>query len=880
MSLEKERIKEIIYKGDFWQEWGPYLPEREWGTVRECFSSPEQAWKYTTFDTARVRNYLLGEDGIFGWCERSGRLCFSMSFWNGVDSILKERFFGLSALEGNHGEDVKEYYYYLDAVPSFSYAKALYRYPCEAFPYDKLISGNQSRSCYDPEYELLDTGVFDNLNYFDIFVEYAKGSPKDIAIQITAWNRSKETKPLHIIPQFFFRNSWQWSWLLDRIDRKPQIYYGGANHVVFSDSKLGEYRLECGEGTGNVLPQLLFCENESEFDSQSENGIFSKRQREAFTQRIIYNNSEFLSLNNRGTRVAVWYVFSVPAHSSVSVQLRFSSISEMSSEPTGEKCTHLLELRRKECDAFYDEILPKKIDNSEKTIMRQAYAGLLWTRIFYSLPIKDWLHVANQLGYHEKHRRFEPWRQLCVSDVLSVPDKWEYPWFASWDLPFHLIPTARIDPAFCIKQFQLFLSERYQNTTGQIPASEWNFSFVNPPVMAWGINKVMTLLERLHFSANIDDLYNTFLLDALCGLYSNLIWWTNLKDTDGKTLFENGFIGLDNFCLLEKIPEQEHTIEESQAVFWTPFLIGNILELACNVAIKYPLFEKIAVRLCHYFIKSIDLLQGNNGLTFWDENDSFFYPLLRVEGKEFQLPVRAFSGLVPLFGIVHLPLHSLPELSKVVEGLLNTHKYLSAFSKTFCCKDTGNTYIAISCITDQQRDALLKYALDESEFLSPYGLRSLSRYHREKPLYVHTSRRHYEIKYCPGELESRIFGGNTNWFGPIWFPLNYLFIHSMDKLGLSHSEFKYTSSQQFENYSFHNIADELRSRLLTLFKKNSQGCIPSMETFYRYNNIFSCEEHLLFYEYFNGDTGEGIGASHQTGWTALIAEIIQELANQ
>jgi len=878
MGSEKNRLMGIIKNNELWQEWGPYLPERQWGTVRECFASPEKAWEYTTFETAKKYNYLCGDDGIFGWSDRSGRLCFALSFWNGSDPFLKERFFGLNALEGNHAEDVKECYYYLDAVPSYAYAKALYRYPCESFPYEKLLSENQSRSCFDPEYELLDTGVLDNSQFFDIEVEYAKGSPKDIAIRITAWNRDNNPRPLHIIPQFWFRNTWQWSSLLGKIERKPQIYGGGASHIVFIDAHLGEYRLEVSAGEGETLPQLLFTENESGFvGCQDKDNPNSPSSRDAFTQHIIYNNSEYISKENKGTRVGVWYALPIEPHSKVSLQLRFSSISEIPPEPIGESCDALIEQRKQEADEFYQEILLPTINPPERDMLRQAYAGLLWSKIYYKLSVKEWLNVYNNLQKFTTHSSFNNWKHLNANDILSIPDKWEYPWFASWDIPFHLIPMFRIDPIFAIKQLQIFLSPKFQSPTGQIPSSEWNFSAINPPIMAWGVNKIIQKIGQMNFDIPREDLYSLFLIESFCSLYANLTWWANLKDKEGKTLFNKGLIGLDNFSILEKTSDNQKRNEESQSIFWTPFFIGNLVEIACKGALIFPYFEKIAIRLLHYFIKATEILQNNEPPYLWNETDSFFYPVFNIEGEKSQYPIRSFSGLVPLFGVARLPVYALPELSAEVEKLIKSKILTDSFYKRYKDSQTGNDSIFLSCITEQQRNALINYALNESEFLSPFGLRSLSRYHREKPIYIHTSRQRIEIKYCPGELESKMFGGNTNWFGPIWFPLNYLFLDSMDKWGSIYGDLKISVPCWKRNMTFKDIAQEIRQRLRNLFVPNSRGEIPSLglSRYFKDNPLWN--NYYLFFEYFNGDTGEGIGASHQTGWTALITEIIHEL---
>lgn len=877
MGIEKNRLMGMCKNNEPWQEWGPYLPERQWGTVRECFAPPEKAWEYTTFETAKKHNYLCGDDGIFGWCDSKGRLCFALSFWNGSDPFLKERFYGLNAIEGNHAEDVKEYYYYLDAVPSYAYAKALYRYPCDTFPYKKLLIENQSRSCSDPEFELLDTGVLDNSRFFDIEVEYAKGSPKDIAIRITAWNRSNEIRPLHIIPQFWFRNIWQWSSLIGQIERKPQIYGAGANHIVFTDGKLGEYRLETGEGEGGVIPTLLFTDNESSIVGSYNKSDSLKYSRDAFTQRIIYNNSEYISKENKGTRLGIWYSFQIKPQSKVSLKLRFSAISEIPLEPTGETCNILIEQRKKEADEFYDEILPKDITSSEINIMRQAYAGLLWSKIHYKLSVKEWLNVLNNLNSWTTHNSFESWKHLNADDILSIPDKWEYPWFASWDTPFILISMYRIDPLFTIKQLKIFLSFNYQSPTGQIPSSEWNFSAINPPVMAWGVNKIAKKIENPKLDIINEDFYFAFLIETFCSLYANLIWWANLKDKEGNTLFNKGLVGLDNFSILEKIPDNITRDEESIAIFWTPFFIGNLLELACKISAKYPSFEKIAIHLLHYFIKATEILQCNRLPSFWHETDSFFYPILNVEGEKSQYPIRSFSGLVPLFGISCIPIYALTELSEELEKLIRSKVLNDSFYKKYIDSNTHQEFVLLSCITEQQRDALLSYAMDESEFLSPFGLRSLSRYHREKPIYIHTSRKHIEIKYCPGELESKMFGGNTNWFGPIWFPLNYLFLDSIEKWKEPYKDKKITLLKINKEMTFRDISQEIRKRLKNLFLPDIHGEIPALGSISHLKDNSLWNKYFFFFEYFNGDTGEGIGASHQTGWTALITEIIHEL---
>lgn len=875
MGAETDRLRDLLRGVAEWQKWGPYLPERLWGTVRECFANIEEAWKYTTFESAHKSNYLTGDDGLFGWCDSLGTLCFSFAFWNGEDPILKERFFGLSGTEGIHGEDVKEIYFYLDAVPTYSYARAMYRYPCERFPYETLREENSKLMLFDPEYEIIHSGVFDTDNFFDIYIEVAKNTPSDIIIKVTGFNRSSESKSLHIIPQFWFRNTWIWASLLEKFERKPSLYKASPNQIVFAHPKMDEYRLEVVSVNPSVNHQFLFIENDAYPENLQSFLSVPRTKRDAFTQAIIYNNNEFLSDRSKGTKVGIWFNFSIYPQSSATIILRLSSIKELpTNQPTSDS-ENILSLRKLECEEFYNEILPNKLNSEYKKILRQAYASLLWTRIFYNLNIEEWLKILHKIAPNIIIENFEKWRNLKANHVIAVPDKWEYPWFASWDLPFILIPTVKIDPLFALQQMELFLSNQYQSPTGQIPSSEWNFSSVTPPVLPWGINKIIEKIQVYH-PDKTQSLLEGFLKNVFCSVYTYLIGWLNQKDSKGKTILEEGLVGLDNLQIIDRYLNNRLISEDSQALFWTPFLISNVLELALDLVEKHPMLESLIIKLLYAQKRCLELLQSRGKYKYWNDEEGFFYPFLRVEENEFQLPIRNFSSLLPLFGITFIPQSISREIEKHIEKLFIKDEFLAKFILPFTNPLTNKPTYALVTTNLQQTKKILSYALNEAEFLSNFGIRTLSRHHREKPLYISTPHVHYEIKYCPAELESRMFGGNTNWFGPIWLPLNYIFIDYLEKLHLCYPDFQIEGeiNDTLKGKNFHEIAQEIRKRIIELFTPNVHGIIPALSNWSRFRGKKLWQDYYLFYEYFNGDTGEGIGASHQTGWTALISEIL------
>ncbi|MCX8064633.1 MAG: hypothetical protein N3G21_05605 [Candidatus Hydrogenedentes bacterium] len=877
MGAEIDRLRDLSEGAVDWRKWGPYLPERLWGTVRECFANNQDAWHYTTFETAHQRNYLTGDDGIFGWSDSSGSLCFSFAFWNAKDPILKERFFGLGGTEGIHGEDVKELYFYLDAVPSYSYARAMYRYPCDEFPYGLIKEENYKLMIFDPEFEIVHSNIFDRENFFDIFVEIAKNTPSDIIIRITGFNRSSEPKPLHIIPQFWYRNTWIWASLLERFERKPSIHKAGPSQIVFSHPKLGEYRLEIVSTTPSVIPQFLFSENDAYPENLQKFLNLPRSRRDAFTQAVVHNNSEFLSDRDKGTKVGVWFNFSISPHSSAVVTLRLSSIQELPSNPPIEDSDNILMCRKLECEDFYERILPTELKSEYKNLLKQTYAGLLWTRILYNLNIEEWLKILHKVAPNIVNENFEKWRNFKANHIIAVPDKWEYPWFASWDLPFILIPTAKIDPQFAIEQIELFLSNKYQSPAGQIPSSEWNFSSITPPVIPWGINKILEKIQTSTVETK-QHLLNSFLKNIFCSIYTYLIGWLNQKDSKGRSILEDGLIGLDNLQIIDRYIENRLISEDSQALFWTPFLISNVVELAFNLIGELPLLEPLIIRLLHILKQSILLLQSQGRYKYWNEEEGFFYPIIRVEDKEFQLHIKNFTSLMPIFGITLVPKNLSHDIEKCIEELFVNDKSFAKFVKLIQNPLTNkDTYVLLS-VNESQIQKVLSHALNESEFLSNFGIRSLSRLHRKNPLYISTPHTHYEIIYCPGELESRMFGGNTNWYGPIWLSLNYIFIDYLEKLHLCFPDYRFEedSNEPLKGKNFHEIAQEIRKRIIDLFTPNAHGIIPSLSSWNRFRGQKLWQDLYLFYEYFNGDTGEGVGASHQTGWTALIAEIVLE----
>ncbi|GAB5412012.1 MAG: glucosidase [Chlamydiales bacterium] len=839
---EFKRLEENKEKKAYWKKWGPYLSHRQWGTVREDYSKDGDAWNFFPFDEAQKRCYRWGEDGIGGISDNHQRLCFSFAFWNGKDQILKERLFGLSNPQGNHGEDLKEYYFYLDNTPTHSYMHFLYKYPQAAFPYEDLIRVNGERSQEEREYELIDTGVFEKDRYFDIFLRYGKEGDEDIAIELEVCNRGDEQAEIHLYPTLFFRNTWSFR----DGGAKPKIVRKG-NCLVATHETLGEYSLTFPEGG-----KALFAENEM-------------------------GKKEFKE-GNEGTRAAVEYVFSIPGKSSQKLQLRFAK-----EESDLKKIDAILAKRKEEADRFYEEIIPDCLDDEHKKIQREALAGMLWNKQFYHYVVEEWLKgdpvIAPVSEERKKGRNFD-WPHLYNDDILSVPDKWEYPAFFSWDSSFHALPLALVDPEFAKRQLMLLVREWYMNPNGQLPAYEWNFNDVNPPVHAWATWRVYKIEKKQTGKGDLQ-----FLESVFQKLLLNFTWWINRKDLGGKNIFQGGFLGLDNISIFnrsEQLPPGT-VLYQSDATSWMGMYCLNMLTIALELARENPTYEDMASKFYEHFLYIADAINFTVGDTnpLWDEEDGFYYDvLIHPDGTCQHLKVRSLVGLMPLLAVTTLK----PEVFEHATGFNKRMEWFISHRQDLCekiaCMKTegeGGRRI-LSIVTPERLKRLLAIMLDEEEFLSPYGIRSLSKCHEKHPYSLKIDGHYYTVDYEPGASTGKLFGGNSNWRGPIWYPMNVLLIESLQKyhhyLG---DDFKVefpTGSGNLLN--LWDVAAELSKRLISVFTRNEQGNRPvfaNREKFQKDPHF----DHIHFHEYFHGDTGRGLGASHQTGWTGLVAKLIQQL---
>lgn len=856
-----------------WHQWGPYLSERQWGTVREDYSATGEAWDYFSHDQARSRTYRWGEDGIGGISDQFGRLCLSIALWNGEDPILKERLFGLTNSEGNHGEDVKELYYYLDAAPSHAYLKMLYKYPQKAFPYADLVA-NGRRDKSQPEYELLDTGVFDDDRYFDVFIEYAKAGADDILLSVTAHNRGDQPAPLHLLPQLWFRNTWRWS----HDAEKPTISLGETGYLIAEHPKLGRYYCYLdGEFTA------LFCDNETNsarLYGQPAQGY----PKDAFHDWVIDGNKQAVNPTQNGTKAAGYFSFEVPAKGQVQVRLRLTATHH--AQPFAD-FDAVFAARISETDAFYAQkhaaIPDDDADNDARQIARQACAGLIFSKQFYHFDIPKWLDgdpCEPPPPQNRQHGRNKNWPHFNAADIILMPDKWEYPWFAAWDLAFHCVAMAEIDIAFAKHQLLLMTRVWYMHPNGQIPAYEWAFDDVNPPVHAWAVWHVY---ERERNETGHGDL--DFLERSMHKLLMNFTWWVNRKDVDGLNIFQGGFLGLDNIGVFDRsapLPTGGY-INQADGTSWMAMYSLNMMRIALEIAKTNPAYEDIATKFFEHFLLIAAAMNniGAQGIGLWDEEDQFFYDVLRMEdGQMMPLKVRSMVGLIPLFAVEILEpeiLEQLPDFKRRLNWFLKNRPELAALVSHWDEPGRGNLRL-LALLRGHRMKKLLTRMLDETEFLSDFGVRSLSRVHEANP-YEFTCMSHpLSVSYQPAESESGLFGGNSNWRGPIWFPLNFLLVQTLRRFYSFYGpEFTIecpTHSGQFMNLD--EIADELSRRLGRLFRRDSAGKRAVFGARDKLQNDPNFHDHLPFHEYFHGNTGEGLGASHQTGWTALIAQLLKE----
>jgi hypothetical protein len=882
VSAEDKRLQEAHNRTANWQRWGPYLAERQWGTVREDYSPDGSCWDYLSHDHARSRAYRWGEDGLLGITDRECRLCLALALWNGQDPILKERLFGLTGPEGNHGEDVKELYFYLDSTPTHSYLKALYKYPQAAFPYARLLEENRRRGRHESEFELVDTGVFEEERYFDILAEYAKASPNDLLLRITAANRGPEAATLHLLPTLWFRNSWSWGCTHEGCSVKPRLQRAGNQEVQADHETLGRFNWVVGTGPDGKPPALHFTENETNTARLFGHANGSLYAKDAFHDFVVHGRTEAVQPKGIGTKAAAHYILDIPAGGQATVCLRLYAANEASPLPLGREFQRVFEERIREADEFYAAHLPDGLSEEERRVARQAYAGLLWTKQFYHYVIKDWLEgdpAQPPPPESRKQGRNHDWPHLFNRDVLSMPDKWEYPWYAAWDLAFHMIPFARIDPAFAKEQLVLFLREWYMHPNGQLPAYEFNLADVNPPVHAWACWRVYKMTGP---RGGRDRL---FLSRVFQKLLLNFTWWVNRKDIAGKHLFAGGFLGLDNIGLFDRskpLPSGAH-LEQADGTAWMAFYCATMLSMAFELARGNPAYEDVASKFFEHFVAIADAINTQGGTGLWNEQDGFYYDQVHTNGTVDALRIRSMVGIIPLFAVEILEsadIARLPGFRKRMEWFLQHRTDLAqhiAYMELEGDERHGHRLLALP--TRERLVRVLRYVLDENEFLSPYGIRSLSRVHRARPYTCRFGGTEQRVEYVPGESNTGMFGGNSNWRGPIWFPVNYLLIEALERYHHFYGDSLRvecpTGSGRMMNLQA--VACELNARLARLFLPDEHGRRPCHGEDRRFAEDPHWRELVLFYEYFHGENGQGLGASHQTGWTALVARCLEEL---
>lgn len=875
---EFKRLEEEKNRKKYWRRWGPYLSERQWGTVREDYSEGGTAWEYFPHDHARSRAYRWGEDGLLGISDNHQRLCFAPALWNEKDPIMKERLFGLTGTEGNHGEDVKEYYYYLDGLPTHSYMKGLYKYPQAAFPYNRLLEETKRRTPNDPEFELIDTGVFNGDRYFDVLVEYAKGAPNDILIRLTATNRGHDAAALHLLPTLWFRNTWSWKPgapkpLLEQVPSPSET----ESWISARESSLGPMWWVCERPD-----HFLFTDNETNFQR-----LFGVSNRSLYVKDGINNyivNGDLQAVNPKqmGTKAAAYYRRLLNPGESCTVKMRLTD-----QKPVGnilnEAFDHLFAARQRDTEEFYNHIAPAALDPEAKSVQRQAFAGMLWSKQYYNYVVKDWLEGDPNFPpppAGRRNGRNRAWEHLYSEDVLSMPDKWEYPWFASWDLAFHCIPLAMVDPEFAKRQLELLVREWYMHPNGQIPAYEWAFGDVNPPVHAWAAMRVYQIDKKTSGQGDL-----LFLERVFQKLLLNFTWWVNRKDAEGNNIFQGGFLGLDNIGVFDRnLPLPGGClIEQSDGTSWMAMYCLNLLKIAIELAHHNPAYEDIASKFLEHFLyisEAMRFKMGDNE-SLWDEEDGFFYDSLHFSnGDHLRLKIRSAVGLIPLFAVETLEVASLfklPGFSRRMAWFLENRPDLA---KDVTCSGRNGVCERrlLSIVTPEMLRRILERMLDEAEFLGDHGIRALSKFHKDHPYRLTLDGQTHSIAYEPAESMTGLFGGNSNWRGPVWMPINFLLIESLQKfhhyLG---EDFKVECPKgSGQMKTLWDVGMEISHRLISTFLNDSKGRRPVFGGAEKFQTDPQWKNYLLFYEYFHGDNGAGIGASHQTGWTGLVAKLLQQ----
>ncbi|HEX5052236.1 MAG TPA: glucosidase [Planctomycetota bacterium] len=876
-SSERERLTANASRQQNWQRFGPYLSERQWGTVREDYSADGNCWGYLPHDHARSRAYRWGEDGLLGITDRQCRLCFAFALWNGADAFLKERLFGLGGPEGNHGEDVKEEYFYLDALPTAAFLQALYKYPQAAFPYERLVAENKARGRDQPEFELADTGAFEHGRYFDVLVTYAKADADDLIVQLTVHNRGPDAAVVHVLPQLWFRNTWAWGRSGEGYWPRGVIVADGDRRFVANGADLPSYALELDEPAGGKCRGVLATENETNMRRLFGSGDPLAFVKDAFHECVVKGNTIAVNPARTGSKVAWHCVYEIPAGASIEMRLRLRP-SAQHGAPFGRHFDEVLAARRADADAFYGEILGAGADAEAAAIQRQAYAGLVWSKQFYHLDVRTWLAGDPSQPPPPKQRRQgrnADFAHLYNRDVISMPDKWEYPWYAAWDLAFHMIPFATIDPAFAKQQLLLLLREWYMAPNGQIPAYEFAFGDVNPPVHAWACWRVYKMTgtrgQRDHM----------FLQRAFHKLLLNFTWWVNRKDLHGKHVFGGGFLGLDNIGVFDRsqpLPTGGQ-LEQADGTAWMAFYCATMLSIAIELACHDPAYEDVASKFFEHFVAITHAMNTLGGTGLWDEADGFYYDQIHFGERSERLRIRSLVGLIPLCAVEVLPLSTirrLPGFEKRLRWFLANERDLASHVSFGGDGEQASVLLAIP--SRPQLERVLAYVLDEREFLSPHGLRSLSAVHREKPFVLEFDSQSYRVDYSPGESTTQMFGGNSNWRGPVWMPLNYLIIEALERYGRYYGDALQVECPKGSGRmcTLQQVADEFAARLTRLFRRGADGQRPFAGGDRRFAEDPHWRDLVLFHEYFHGDTGRGCGASHQTGWTALVARCFGE----
>ncbi len=882
MNAEKKRLQESAARTKHWKRWGPYLSERAWGTVREDYSHDGAAWDYFPHDHARSRAYRWNEDGIAGISDRHQKICFAVALWNGSDPILKERLFGLTGTEGNHGEDVKELYYYLDSTPTHSYMKYLYKYPQAPYPYRQLIDENQRRGKLAREFELIDTGVFDEDRYFDVFIEYSKGDVEDMLIKITVANRGPEAADINILPTIWFRNTWTW----DGVEPGSSLKLASDSVIEIESREYGRRWLYVD---GDA--ELLFCENETNSYRLYGSENRTHYPKDGINDRIVNGREDAVNPEKTGTKAAANYRVSVPAGGEISVRLRFTDI-DFASPETGKQdeispfhdFDEIFEQRQAEADEFYGEIAPDHLSEDARSVQRQAFAGMLWSKQFYHYVVQNWLDgdpAMPEPPQSRRNGRNNDWPNLFNADVISMPDKWEYPWYAAWDLAFHCIPLALVDSQFAKEQLVLMLREWYMHPNGQIPAYEWAYGDVNPPVHAWAALRVYQIDKK-----QTGEPDRRFLARVFQKLLLNFTWWVNRKDAEGKNVFEGGFLGLDNIGVFDRsqpLPTGG-VLAQADGTSWMAMYCLNMLAIALELSIEDPAYEDVASKFWEHFVYIADAMNnlGEENISLWDEQDGFYYDVLHMHetGSSMPIKVRSMVGLIPLFAVATIEpdlLEKLPRFKRRMHWFIENRPELT--SQINCARVPGLGERRLLAVAFRSRlESVIKYMLDETEFLSPHGIRALSRFHKDCPYVLNVDGIEHRVDYEPAESTSGLFGGNSNWRGPVWFPVNYLLIESLQKFHHYYGDdLKVecpTGSGNMMN--LWEVAAELSRRLSHIFLRNDAGQRPVFGNDQRLQNDPQFRDYVLFHEYFHGDDGSGLGASHQTGWTGLVAKLLQQ----